>query len=212
MRTEQETGSGTIRVLLVDEKPMIREELRFLLRSAADMTVVGAAGSGPAAFEAAGSEHPDVVVLGLDQSTGDLEALRELASGLPAARIVVLTLAADPERSALLLEAGARGYVSKDAASRELMEAIRVVAAGEIYAPQPPPTRTARERFHSLSDREQTVLRLMAEGYSGAEVARQLRISSKTVDAYKHRVREKLGLEHRTEYVRFALEAGILTP
>jgi len=70
--------------------------------------------------------------------------------------------------------------------------------------------KSARDRFRSLSDREQTVLRSVAQGYSGAEIARQLGISTKTVDAYKHRIQEKLGLEHRTEYVRFAVEVGIL--
>jgi DNA-binding NarL/FixJ family response regulator len=70
--------------------------------------------------------------------------------------------------------------------------------------------RSARSRFQTLSDREQTTLRLLAEGYSGAEIARKLGISTKTIDAYKRRVQEKLGLEHRTDYVRFALEAGIL--
>jgi two-component system response regulator NreC len=102
------------------------------------------------------------------------------------------------------------------------VEAIRVVAAGEVYV-RPSAARllaaaviperahkTARSRFELLSDREQTVLRLVAEGYSGAEIARQLGISTKTVDAYKHRVREKLGLQHRTDYVRFAIESGVL--
>jgi DNA-binding NarL/FixJ family response regulator len=96
------------------------------------------------------------------------------------------------------------------------------VAAGEVYV-RPASARllaaavapgsaikSARDRFRSLSDREQTVLRSVAQGYSGAEIARQLGISTKTVDAYKHRIQEKLGLEHRTEYVRFAVEVGIL--
>lgn len=121
-----------------------------------------------------------------------------------------------------LLEAGAKGYITKEAASRDLVGAIRVVATGEVYV-RPAAARllaaavipehaamSARSRFHILSDREQTILRLVAQGYSGAEIARQLSISTKTVDAYKRRVQEKLGLEHRTDYVRFAIEAGIL--
>jgi DNA-binding NarL/FixJ family response regulator len=99
-----------------------------------------------------------------------------------------------------------------------------VVASGEVYV-RPSAARllatalipqraaeTARSRFGTLSEREQTVLQMVAEGYSGAEIARQLGISTKTVDAYKRRVQDKLGLEHRTDYVRFALEAGILGP
>jgi two-component system, NarL family, response regulator NreC len=129
-----------------------------------------------------------------------------------------------PERDRLLplLEAGAKGYLTKTAASRDLLEAIRVVAAGEIYV-RPSAARllaaavvpgstadTAETRFKTLSGREQTILRMVAEGFSGAEVARQLGISSKTVDAYKRRVQEKLGLEHRTDYVRFAIKARVL--
>jgi DNA-binding NarL/FixJ family response regulator len=121
-----------------------------------------------------------------------------------------------------MLEAGARGYLTKEAASRDLVEAIRVVAAGEVYvrpaaarllaavvAPRPA-VKSAMDRFHALSDREQTVLRSVAQGYNGAEIARRLGISTKTVDAYKRRIQDKLGLEHRTEYVRFAVEVGIL--
>ena len=121
-----------------------------------------------------------------------------------------------------VLAAGARGYLTKEAASRDLVEAIRVVAAGDVYvrpaaarllaaavAPGPA-VKSARDKLQSLSDRELTVLRAVAQGYSGAEIARQLGISTKTVDAYKHRIQMKLGLEHRTEYVRFAIEVGIL--
>jgi two-component system, NarL family, response regulator NreC len=85
--------------------------------------------------------------------------------------------------------------------------AARLLAAAVV--PQHA-AKTARDRFEALSDRERTTLRLVAEGYTGAEIARQLGISTKTIDAYKHRVQEKLGLEHRTDYVRFAIEAGIL--
>ena len=151
-----------------------------------------------------------------------MTALRGLAQALPSVRVLILTVHAEQERLIPLLEAGARGYLTKEAASQDLVEAIRVVAAGEIYvrpvtarllaaAVVPHHTaKTARDRFQTLSEREQTTLQLVAEGYSGAEIARQLGISTKTIDAYKHRVQEKLGLEHRTDYVRFAIEAGIL--
>jgi DNA-binding NarL/FixJ family response regulator len=214
-----------IRVVLVDDHAMVREGLRFLLRSATDITVVGEAENGVAALEVVQRLSPNIVVLDLDMPGGDgMTALRELGQILPGVKVLILTMYAEHERLLPLLEAGARGYLTKEAASRDLVEAIRVVASGEIYvrptaarqlaaAIVPQRTaRTARDRFQTLSDREQTILRLVAEGYSGAEIARQLRISSKTVDAYKHRVREKLGLEHRTDYVRFAIEAGILGP
>jgi two-component system response regulator NreC len=136
--------------------------------------------------------------------------------------VLSLTVHAEHEHLLQLLEAGARGYLTKEAASRDLVDAIRVVAAGEVYV-RPTTARllaaavvpqrsadTARDRFRHLSDRERGILRLVAQGHSGVEIARQLAISTKTVDAYKRRIRDKLGLDRRTEYVRFAIEAGIL--
>jgi DNA-binding NarL/FixJ family response regulator len=212
-----------IRVLLADDHAMIREGLRLLLRSAPDISVVGEAESGPAALALARRVQPHIVVLDLDMPGGDgTTALHEFARALPAVRVLILTVHAERERLLSLLEAGARGYLTKEAASRDLVEAIRVVASGDVYV-RPAAARllaaavvpqraaeTARERFETLSQREQTILRMVAQGYSGAEIARQLRISSKTVDAYKRRVRDKLGLDHRTDYVRFAVEADIL--
>jgi two-component system, NarL family, response regulator NreC len=212
-----------VRVVLVDDHTIVREGLRLLLRSAPDIVVVGEADSGLAALDLAERVRPDIVVLDLDMPGSDgIAALRGLEQALPDVRVLVLTVHAERERLVPLLEAGARGYLTKEAASQDLIEAIRVVAAGEVYV-RPVAARllaaavvphnaakTARDRFQALSDREQTTLRLVAEGYTGAEIARQLAISTKTIDAYKHRVQEKLGLEHRTDYVRFAIEAGIL--
>jgi DNA-binding NarL/FixJ family response regulator len=213
----------TIRVMLVDDHAMVREGLRLLLRTAPDIAVVGEAGDGVTALSIARQVAPDIIVLDLDMPGGDgTTALHALGKELPQVQALILTVHAEHERLLPVLDAGARGYLTKEAASRDLVEAIRVVAAGEVYvrpaaarllaaavAPGPA-VKSTRDRFHALSDREQTVLRAVAQGYSGAEIARQLGISTKTVEAYKHRIQEKLGLEHRTEYVRFALEVGIL--
>jgi two-component system, NarL family, response regulator NreC len=212
-----------VRVVLVDDHTLVREGLRLLLRSARDIAVVGEADSGLAALDVAERVRPDIVVLDLDMPGSDgLATLSSLQQRLPDVRVLILTVHAERERLVPLLEAGASGYLTKDAAPQDLIEGIRVVAAGEVYvrpvaarvlaaAVVPHHTaKTARDRFQALSDREQTTLRMVAEGYTGAEIARQLGISTKTIDAYKHRVQEKLGLEHRTEYVRFAIEAGIL--
>jgi len=202
---------------------MVREGLRLLLRTAPDVSVIGEADNGVAAVANARRLVPDVVVLDLDMPSGDgMVAVRELKQSLPNVRVLILSMHSEHDRLLPLLEAGARGYVTKEAASSDLVDAIRVVASGEVYV-RPSAARllasavipehaarSARGRFQTLSDREQTTLRLLAEGYSGAEIARKLGISTKTVDAYKRRVQDKLGLEHRTDYVRFALEAGIL--
>jgi two-component system, NarL family, response regulator NreC len=212
-----------IRVVLADDHGIVREGLRVLLRSAPDITVVGDAENGVSALSLAQQLAPDVVVLDLDMPGGDgITTLREIQEKTPGVRVLILTMHAEHERLLALLESGARGYLSKAAASTDLIEAIRVVAAGEVYV-RPAAARllaaaivpqrtdeTAQSRFRALSDREKTVLRSVAQGYSGAEIARRLGISSKTVDAYKRRVEEKLSFRHRTDYVRFAIEAGIL--
>ena len=217
-------SSDTIRVLLADDHAMVREGLRLLLRSATDIAIVGEAGDGATAVALARRFAPHVVVLDLDMPRTDgVMALRDLQQMAAPVYVLILTMHAEQERLLPLLEAGARGYLTKEAASRDLVEAIRVVASGDVYV-RPAAARmlasavvpqraaeTARGRFKLLSDREQTILRMVAEGYSGAEIARELRISNKTVDAYKHRIEDKLGLSHRTHYVRFGIEAGILT-
>jgi DNA-binding NarL/FixJ family response regulator len=216
-------SNDRIRIMLVDDHAMLREGLRVLLRPAQDITIVGEAENGVEAVTMARQLIPDIVILDLDMPGGNgVMALKELGETLPQVKVLILTVHHERDRLLPLLEAGARGYLTKTAASRDLLEAIRVVASGEIYV-QPSAARllaaavvpdsvgeTAETRFKALSGRERTILRMVAEGYSGAEVARQLGISTKTVDAYKRRVQEKLGLEHRTDYVRFAVQARIL--
>jgi DNA-binding NarL/FixJ family response regulator len=217
-------SNDTIRVLLADDHSMVREGLRLLLRLASDIAIIGEAADGATTVMLAQRFTPHVVVLDLDMPGSDgVMALRELQRTAPDVRVLILTMHAEQEHLVQLLETGARGYLTKDGASRDLVEAIRVVASGEVYV-RPTAARmlasavvpqraaeTARGRFKMLSDREQTILRMVAQGYSGAEIARALRISSKTVDAYKHRIEDKVGLSHRTHYVRFGIEAGILS-
>jgi two-component system, NarL family, response regulator NreC len=214
----------TIRVLLVDDHRLVRAGLRALLRTAPDVSVVGEAESGPEAVAEAARLRPNVVVMDLDMPGGDgAAATRELAAREPASHVLVLTQHAEEEQLVALLDAGAGGYLAKDAAERELVDAIRVVARGEVYVRprvarmlassvrhRDEPTDGAWKRFAALSDREQTVCRRVAEGYNGREIGRQLGISAKTVDTYRQRIEEKLGIAHRTDYVRFALELGLL--
>jgi two-component system response regulator NreC len=215
----------TITVVLADDHAMIREGLRLVLRSAPDISIVGEAEDGNRALHVASRLAPDVVVLDLDMpDTDPVTVLREFARTLGGVRVLILTMHPEDHRLLTLLEAGARGYLTKEVASRDLIDAIRVVAAGEVYV-RPDVARllasaviprqttdTAYGRFKSLADREKIVLRMVAQGFSGVEIARDLGLSTKTVDAYKRRIEEKLGLEHRTHYVRFAIEAGVLGP
>ena len=220
-------ADDVIRVLLVDDHTVMRAGLKALLRAAADIAVVGEADNGVVALELAERLHPDVVVMDLDMPGGDgITATRALSTAQPDTRVLVLTLHPEEESLVPALEAGAGGYLSKNAAERDLVEAIRVVAGGDVYV-RPAVARllatrvrrapedgwdSKRQQFDGLSERERTVIRLTAEGFSGAEIGRRLGISPKTVNTYHQRIEEKLGLGHRTEYIRFALDLGLLQP
>lgn len=217
---------ATIRVLLVDDHAIVRDGLRALLKSAPDIQVVGEAANGVEAVDVARRTAPDVVVMDLDMPGGDGEtATLELATLEPAPKVLVLTMHAEEERLVPLLKDGARGYLSKDCADQDLIDAIRVVASGEFYV-RPTvarilaanalqrhtssPVDAQRKQFETLSMRERAVLRHVATGYSGVEIARMLGITPKTVDTYKNRIGQKLGFTHRTDYVRFALRLGLI--
>jgi DNA-binding NarL/FixJ family response regulator len=215
-----------IRVALVDDHTLVREGVRALLQTESDIKVVAETGSGVEAPAMVEQSHPDVVIMDLDMPGIDgIEATRALLAGEAKPKVLVLTMHAEEQRLVNALHAGASGYLMKDAAETELIEAIRAVARGDVYVrprvaqmlaanlrPNEHLTDKDRalQRFEELSDREQTVLRLVAEGYNGPEIGRMLNITAKTVDTYKQRINEKLGLSHRTDYVRFALTIDLL--
>jgi DNA-binding NarL/FixJ family response regulator len=213
-----------IRVMLVDDHALVRAGFRSVLHACADIVVVGEASDGQVAVSMAARVHPEVVVMDLDMPGGDgLTATRRLHEAGRDARVLIVTMYEEQEKLLAALNAGARGYLSKGAAERELADAIRVVASGDVYVRPnvaraladstvaPPRERTdARARLERLSHREQTVVVLTAKGFNGPEIGRQLGITAKTVDTYKQRIEEKLGFSHRSEYVRFALEAELL--
>lgn len=211
-----------IRVVIIDDHVMFRQGIKALL-SPSGIDVAGEACDGAEGIAVARRLRPDVILLDLDMpGTGGRAALDELRRTLPDSHVLILTMHPEEERLLPLLDSGAHGYLCKAGASGELVEAIRALASGDVYV-RPTSARmlagamvpqralkNPRGRFNTLSKREQTVVRLLAEGYSGVEVARQLAISARTVDAYKQRISDKLGLKHRTSYVRFAVDAGLL--
>jgi two-component system, NarL family, response regulator NreC len=219
-------ANDIIRVLLVDDHAILRDGLRALLRSAPDIQVVGEAANGSDAISAVQRSAPDVVLMDLDMPGIDgTTATREIAALDPAPKVLILTMHTEEERLVPLLKDGARGFLSKDCAERDLIDAIRVVASGEFYV-RPNVARILaanamprhqessidddRRKLELLSARERSVLQRVAEGYSGVEIARMLDITPKTVDTYKTRIGQKLGFTHRTDYVRFALRLGLI--
>lgn len=212
-----------IRVLLADDHAVVRAGLKAVIGNARDMLVVGEAATGPEAVTMAERLKPTVVVM--DLSIGEVdggEATKMLvAKGLPS-RVLILTMHPEEEYLVPMLEAGAAGFLPKTAADAELLDAIRAVARGDIFVrPQAArilakgyqkkdPMHEDRARFEKLTERERDVLRLTAHGFSAPEIGAQLFISPKTVDTYKQRIQDKLGLAHRHEYVQFALRLGLL--
>lgn len=213
-------SEGT-RILLVDDHAMFRAGIRALLEAEGRLQVVGEASSGDEAVDRVRELKPDVVVMDLSMpGSNGLEATRRIAALELDTKVLVLTVHAEEEYLVPVVEAGASGYLTKTSADNDLIEAIKVVARGEVYLP-PKATTLLLQRYkaseseegaglHDLSTREQEVLALTAEGYSSREIGKKLFISPKTVDTYRSRIMDKLGLNHRSELVRFALRVGLL--
>jgi two-component system, NarL family, response regulator NreC len=215
---------AVIRVLLADDHTVVRSGLKAVLGTAKDMVVVGEAATGTQAAAMAARCDADVVVMDLDMPDGDgLEATKTIVARGPRPRVLVLTMHTEEEHLLPVLQAGAAGYLVKTAADRELLDAIRAVAHGDVYVQHSAsrvlvhgltrrdPAKADRERYEGLSARERDVLRLTAQGYTAPEIGTQLAISPKTVDTYKQRINEKLSLTHRADYVRLAVRLGLLT-
>ena len=207
---------SVIRVLVADDHNVVRSGLKAVLGTAKDMIVVGEAATGTEAAAMAGRCDADVVVMDLDMPDGDgLVATKAIVARGPRPRILILTMHTEEEYLLPVLQAGAAGYLVKSA--------VRAVAHGDVYVQQSAgrvlvhgltrrdPAKADRERYDGLSARERDVLRLTAQGYTGPEIGTKLAISAKTVDTYKQRIHEKLGLGHRADYVRLAVRLDLLT-
>ncbi|MFN8574830.1 MAG: response regulator transcription factor [Gemmatimonadaceae bacterium] len=213
-----------IRVVLADDHTVVRAGLKAVLGTAKDIDVIGEARNGAEAVALVDRFKPDVVVMDLSMDTMDgAAATREIVAKGVETRVLILTMHPEEDYLVPLLEAGAAGYLVKSAADRELVDAVRAVAKGDVYVrptaarvlakglTRKDPHQADRERFEKLTERERDVLRLTAQGYSAPEIGERLFISPKTVDTYKQRINEKLGLSHRADYVQFALRLGLLS-
>ncbi|HVW18232.1 MAG TPA: response regulator transcription factor [Solirubrobacteraceae bacterium] len=209
---------GSITLVLADDHAMVRSGLRLLLEAEPGLEVLAEAGDVDATVRSVLGHKPDVLVLDLNMPGADtsLQAMPRIAEASPDTRVVVLTMQDDPQFAREALRAGAVGYVLKEAADAELVEAVRRAAAGDTYLNPRLGAALAAEPDRSrqpgdLTERESEILRLIALGHTNAEIGEQLYLSIRTVESHRAHVQQKLGLSTRAQLVRYALEHGMLT-
>ena len=214
-----------IRVMIVDDHAILRAGLKMLVNAQPDMEVVSEAPDGEKAVQAARETRPDVALLDLTMPrVGGMQALQQMARNCRETRVLVLTMHDDPAYLRSALAAGASGYLLKRAVDAELLAAIRAVHRGGTYVDprlanvlvQDVLAKRARagpkRPVNILSDRELQVLNLVARGYTSAQIAKQIFVGVKTVETYRSRFAEKLGLRTRSDVIHFAVRMGLLTP
>ena len=221
--------TGPIRVLIADDQRVLREGLSMLVALIDGVEVVGTACDGAEAVRLAEARNPDVIMMDLRMpGTDGITATSDLHQRLPSARVLVLTTYADQAAILPALQAGARGYLTKDASAEQIETAIRAVHAGQTHldpavqetlvaavTSQPPPAGASGAGLKppaGLTAREAEVLTLLASGLSNAEIARRLYLSNATVKTHINRIFAKTGARDRAQAVRYAYQHGLATP
>jgi DNA-binding NarL/FixJ family response regulator len=216
----------TVRVVLADDQPLVRAALRMVITDAPDIEVVGEAGTGAEAVQAAERQHPDVVVMDLRMPGLDgIEATRRITQRVAGTHVIVLTTFDDDDSVYGALRAGAAGFLVKDMALDDILAAIRVVAAGDgllapgvtrrlisQFAAGRPPAAAPRRDVARITDREREVLALVGSGLSNTEIAERLFISVATAKTYVTRLLAKLDARDRVHLVIIAHQAGLVAP
>ena len=213
-----------IKVLIVDDHTLVRAGIRSLLSLVSDIDVVGEASDGKEALSKVGHLKPDVVLMDLAMPVmGGLEATRRLRRNFPGIKVLALTQYDDSEYVIPIIEAGASGFVTKMSAFSELAAAIQAAHKGESYLSSSAATALVEEYqqkttsegeqdpYQQLTDREREVLKLVAEGHTGREIAEILIVSPKTVEWYKSSLMNKLNIHSRTDLIKFAIRKRIIT-
>jgi two-component system response regulator NreC len=212
-----DAASGQVTVVLADDHTVVRQGLRFLIDNEDGLLVVAEAGTVPDAERMTRAHRPSVLILDLNMPGGSgLEAIPRLRADAPDTAIVVLTMQDDPAFAREALQSGALGFVLKEAADEELLQAVRLAASGGRYLnPRvgarmaTAPTTPVVPPDH-LSEREVEVLRLIALGHTNSEIADQLILSTRTVETHRAHIQQKLGRTSRAELVRYALDHHLI--
>jgi DNA-binding NarL/FixJ family response regulator len=214
----------SIEVFLADDHAVIRDGLRYLLEAQPDIKVVGDAANGRQTLQLVGSLCPDVAILDIAMpEMNGIEATRRIRTDCPSTQVIILSIYSTEEHVSRALQAGARGYVLKESAGIEVVNAIRAVHSGHHYLSQKLSDQLIDDYLHQvktsgekgpldrLSPREKEVLQLVVEGKSSAEIATDLSLSVKTVETYRSRIFQKLEIDDLPSLVKFAIQHG-LTP
>jgi len=213
---------GKIKVLIVDDHALVREGLKALLAFAPDIEVVGEAENGRETLKKVKELRPHVVLMDLSMPVmGGLEATRRISREFPEVKVLALTQYEAEDYVIPIIEAGARGFVTKRASSADLALAVRTVHKGGSYLSPSAAAALVEERqrrsgrgdpYDSLTDREKEILKLVAEGYTTREIGEILFLSPKTVDWHRGNLMRKLKLRNKAELIRYALRKGIISP
>ena len=213
----------TTRILLADDHALVRRGVRLILDGEPDLTVIAEAADGAEAVELARADPPDLAILdiAMPRMTG-LQAARELSRSRPGLRILFLTMYDNEQYFFEALRVGAAGYVLKSVADRDLVEACHAAMRDESFLYPGAETALVRDYLsraragdipdRAVTDREEEVLKLVAEGHSTKQIAELLFISHKTVERHRSNILQKLGLRDRLELTRYAIRAGLIEP
>ena len=204
------------KIVIADDHNVVREGLKMMLDAQPNLTVVAEASTADDALRMACAHRPAVIVLDLNMpGRPTLDVIPEILEGTPGTRIVVLTMQDEPALAQATLRAGASGYVVKDAAGDELVQAVQLALVGETYLHPQLGARIAAQdpvdqQTDDLTDREREVLRLIALGHTNGEIAEHLFLSVRTVESHRAHIQQKLRLTTRAELVRYALDSGLI--
>jgi DNA-binding NarL/FixJ family response regulator len=205
-------------VFVADDHAILRDGLATLLSAQSDMEVVGTAGNGREAVEGVLRLTPRVAIIDISMPELDgIEAARQIVAGNPEVHVMILSMHAGAQHVFHALEAGARGYLLKESASREVIEAVRIVQSGRRYlsprvaeiVAQGVSDRSAVSPLSSLSQREREILKLVADGHSSARIGAMLHLSPKTVDTYRSRMMQKLHVSDLAGVIKLAIQHGL---
>ena len=212
----------SISILIADDHRVVLDGLRLLLETKGDIKVVGEAGTGREAVQKARELNPDIVIMDIAvPELNGIEATQQISRLLPATRIIILSMHSTTEHVMRALKAGAQGYLLKESTGAELMDAVRAVSAGHRYMSQKisdilidkyvdhPDKRLAENPLDCLSPREREILPLVAEGKTSLEIAQIIFLSPKTVETYRSRLMQKLGIKNIPDLIKFAIQQGV---